>query len=419
MGSARHWPAEEADSRWLIQPWPLLCLVIGLASAVEFQLIGRILGTEVLGIMLLLGLTIFNRLPVPDRLTTLLMGLAVVWLVAQFISDLVNHSSYENMLRGLARAFITIIQVYVFHILIAGQRRRLHFLFVGLAFGFLFNVLFNLDDFDDADIWKFGFGTPVTMLCVVVTSWLWYRRLRLLSVLPTLAIGVLNLYLGFRNMAGCALIVALVQTLLILFGTRRIMLFAPVAILGLVGIVPFYGLAAERGWLGQEQQERYLSQISDYGILLSGRLEWRVAPIAFLDKPLTGHGSWAEDDRYAQMYWEMFSGSTDLLPSSFSSLIPSHSHLMGALVEGGIFSGLFWIIVLLLLARSLVTLVRNPGLIDPIILFILVLLGWAVLFSPYGLNNRVFACYGIAVVTYLLEQARQASQRRNAVRPVT
>lgn len=406
--------------RFQVQPWPLFCLVIGMASAVDLQVVGRLLGTEILAILFLVGMLAFNRLPLPDRMTRQLMGLAGLWLVSQYISDIINQSAPENTLRGLARAGMTIILIYVFHVLLANRRSRLRMLFIGLALGSLMIPLITTEEAILDNLWKFGYGTPVSMLCTVFAAWLWRRDQRVLSLLPTFGIALANILLGFRSVGGIMLAISFIQLILILFGTRHILPprqawgLALLAAISIGSIIPLYSTAAERGWLGQEQQYRYLEQVDESGVLLSGRIEWRIAPQAFLEKPWLGHGSWSEDDRYATMAWELFSGSTEPMPPEFSSLIPTHSHLLGALVEGGIFSGLFWLVVLGLLVRCFVALIRYPFLIDPIALFIMFLLGWSILFSPYGLGNRVFACFAIASLVYLIQETRQIERQMAA-----
>lgn len=420
MSDRRRGPATREAGRWIIQPWPLACLLIGMAAAADMQLVGRILGTEILAILLIFGMAFFSRLPIPDRLTGMLMGLAGVWLVAQYASDLVNNSTLDNTLRGLARAGMTIVLVYAFYVLLAHRMQRTHMLFLGLAGGFLLIPLISTEEAITENVWKFGYGVPVTMLCAALASWFWRRRRRMLSLAPTFAIALVNVFLGFRSMAGITLAVVLVQLLLVILGTRHVLTtrhavsLALAVSIGIGGIIPLYSAAAEKGWLGRQQQERYLDQVNDYGILLSGRIEWRIAPLAFLEKPLLGHGSWGEDERYAAMAWELFSGSSDNMPVEFSNVIPTHSHLLGALVEGGVFSGLFWLLVLALLVRSFLVLIRYPVLADPIIVFILISLSWAVLFSPYGLSNRVFACFAIAAMVCMLHQARQLETRMAA-----
>ncbi len=410
-------PMERRAGRWNIQPWPVLCFVTGVATLTDFQIVGRIMGTEILVILLTLGLAMFTRLPKPDRLTSQLIALALLWLVAQFVSDMANGSSWDNTLRGMARAGITMIMLYGLHIMLGNRLQRVRIMFIGLSIGGCLAPLVVYEPEDLGDIWKFGYGTPVTMLCMALAAWLWHLRLRLLSLLPPFTIALVNISLGFRSMGGIALAVTFIQILLIIFGTRHTiskpqsLFLSGLAVAAVTTIIPLYGLAAESGWLGQEQQDRYLEQVDDdYGILLSGRSEWRIAPLAFLEKPLLGHGSWAEDERYAQMSWEFFMDTTTLMPTEFSTLIPTHSHLWGALVEGGVFSGLFWIMVLFLMGRCVLTLIHYPVLIDPIISFVLIFLGWAVLFSPYGLSNRVFACFGIASMSVIFHQARHLEQ---------
>jgi O-antigen ligase len=183
------------------------------------------------------------------------------------------------------------------------------------------------------------------------------------------------------------------------------------------GITRLYSYAALGGLLGSEEEDKYRNQVGALGVLLSGRNEILVSSQAIFDRPLFGHGSWAANSDYAYMLLEL-SGIESVDSTALSSdLIPSHSHLFGAWVEGGILSALFWLYVLKLLFRTLTVILRRADLINPMVAFSLINLGWAVFFSPYGLTNRALSCIGIVTtVTVLRLAARTADQDQPGAR---
>lgn len=395
-----------------VRPWLYLSLLLGSLVGVDVTLIGRLSLNELFLAALLIGLGLAGRLPVPPRPVRTVLILALVWLAAQLASDLVNQSSPDNLARGVARAVMTLVLVYSLYALFGRHRPRLHLFFVGLGLGLLLLPTFFPTELSIGHPWKFGYGTPVTFLAVGLAALAWYRGMRVAAMLVCAALGVLNLFLGFRSMGGICLMTALVLGLSVLFGASRTYSTSKaVAALALVlaggtGVVNLYSFAAENRLLGEFEREKFLEQVDERGVLLSGRSEWLIGTRAFLERPLLGHGSWAENEDYAVLAWELSTGSPVGAPEDLPDVIPTHSHLLGALVEGGILAGLIWIYVLALITRAGLLMVRSPQALDPVIAFALVQLAWNVLFSPYGLVNRVISCMGVVVAAMVLMEAR-------------
>lgn len=387
----------------------LACALAGLPIGLDVELIGRITGTELVILALLPVLLLHGRIPALAGPMRTLVVLALVWLVAQFVSDIANDTAVDNMMRGGARALVTAILLLGFFALAGDRPRNLHAIYLAFAVGMLIGTVVNPSEFFEDYRWKFGYGNGTTMLMVAAAGLAWAAGMRSVAIGICVLAGILNLFLGFRSMAGMAVMTGLLLGLSALLGERnrgtstlQVVVILAVLAAGGVGVIELYAEAAQSGLLGQEEQEKYLQQVDERGVLLSGRAEFPVALEAVMERPLLGHGSWAANEHYAIRIWELSGFRLDDIPFEASDLIPSHSHLMGAWVEAGVLGALFWFYVLLLLARAFVAMVRNGAVTDPVLVFTLMNLLWAVFFSPYGLSNRVFGCFAIVVAATVL-----------------
>lgn len=257
------------------------------------------------------------------------------------------------------------------------------------------------------------------MLIVAFADIQWSNHKKNAIIICFLA-GAINFSFGFRSMAGIASMTGFLLIVGTYFGDRLRVFSTGNAVMGLgvlaigtMGIIDLYAVGASSGWFGKYEQERYEAQVDERGVLFSGRAEFLVAIDAIAERPILGYGSWAANEYYAISLLELSGYSTEELPPGFSDTIPTHSHLTGAWVDGGVFSALFWIYVLFLLARALLAILRRPQIGSPTIIFILINLGWAVLFSPYGLTSRLSAALAITVaVTVLRQEALIAAGKR-------
>ena len=75
--------------------------------------------------------------------------------------------------------------------------------------------------------------------------------------------------------------------------------------------------------------------------------------------------------------------------------IPSHSHILQAWVEAGIFGAAFWAYALFLMARFLWTLTGDEPFL-PFAIFQVTLLMWDIFFSPYGAERRFSVTFFLA-----------------------
>ncbi len=231
----------------------------------------------------------------------------------------------------------------------------------------------------------------------------------------------MNIALSARNLFGLSALAALLQALAT---TRRRALsplnLAALGIVGLVaaqGLVSAYGYAASSGLMGLDAKDKYELQSSgSLGILLGGRAESLVSTQAIIDSPIIGHGSWARDIHYVELWvTRLEQAGYEIQGDPFeSNLIPTHSHLFGAWVEAGVLGGIFWLWALWTTVRGLYAAIVRPTPFSGFIVFICLSLIWDILFSPFGLDRRVTTAAWLVLVMVTIESSSGEGEQAKA-----
>ncbi len=147
--------------------------------------------------------------------------------------------------------------------------------------------------------------------------------------------------------------------------------------------------------------------------MLGGRSEILVSIKAIMDSPIIGYGSWAKSLKYAleKIYMLRQLGIRATFDPSKAILLPTHSHLFGAWVEAGIIGGVFWIWVISVWARAAIGLAQLKDRIAPLLAFVVFLVVWDILFSPFGAERRFIMPYYIIVIMWIVNEARGRKPR--------
>jgi hypothetical protein len=415
--------ARSADSR-LTQ---IAIMAIPSMMFLEMPIGGRIFAPELVLLCLLPGLLLKRGRLLLARLPKTLLVLGILWLGSQILTDVFRSTPFEDWSRGWAKISLFLLDFSALYLLIRGSRSRMLLFLAGIAAGQILAYFLVTSAYALAYPWKFGYGPPVTMVIVILACAGAIRRYFLLQSGLLLLIGVANLVLGSR---GAFLICALAAAYVLMSGWRsRQMpvglsrskgLWRVVVALLLVGYVSAagYAYAAEQGWLGTASVTKYESQSAGkYGVFVGGRADVLVSGQAIADSPVIGHGSWAKDWKYQNLLSARLAelGYPDQgAPSEAQGLIPSHSYVLGAWIEGGVLGALFWGWITLTTVRAMR---RTYGLNEPLapmVAFVTLTLLWSVLFSPFGAQERLYAAFFIVVILAFAGLGPRRSAHRDA-----
>lgn len=382
--------------------------VVPLLLPVEFAVGGQLFLPEVVLLLALPFLLDDARRRGVSRISHGVVVLGALWLFGLFFTDIYRGTPFHDYSRGWSNVVFFLVSFASLSLLIDGRWRRVMLFAVGLAIGETLQFIFHPIIYAAGDPWKFGYGEPVTLAGVMVASLPTVYRRPIVSTGILVMLGVINLKMGFRNLAGTCLLAAFL-ILIAARSTYRVRLdrraFRTITILAtsvLAGfmVVAAYGYAARQGVLGVRAQQKYNSQQGKLGILIGGRREIIAEVLAIRDSPIIGHGSWAKDPKYAAAAKQVLfkAGYTTNAGSSSSDLIPTHSYLFGAWVAGGIPGAVFWLWAFALGASVLLRLHRLADGRVVLVAFLGSAFLWYVLFSPLGAGGRLVAAFYLIVV---------------------
>jgi len=405
--------------------YDVLTFMIPCLMFLKINAVGVLIGSDLMLLFTFIYLALRGKLRVSSPMAKRFVVLCSLWLVSQIVTDIVRGSAFVDYVRGWSNIGLTLINFAVIYTLVYGRWRRIVLYGWGaVAGGLLSYFTVRSDPAFSGYPWKFIFSYPVTLAIFLIAS---RKECRghwpiTLSVL----IGIVNLGLGSRGEGGFCLAAA-VYLLVVRYlrgknaGSSK-MKFRAVAVIaaslvaGAFCVYFAYGYAASTGILGEDARVKYAAQSSGkYGVLLGGRSELFGSIPAIYDSPILGHGSWAKDLKYliirrramALLGYQNFEDTPE--QDIVSGIIQTHSYLLGAWVYAGILGAIFWAWVWVIVLKVLVRAYPPKFVLPAMVPWMAFELLWAILFSPYGVGQRIMAPYFIVIfIGYLNIKSRKA-----------
>jgi hypothetical protein len=397
-----------AARRTLLSLGDVFCFVTPALQFVQIQSFGVLQATD---LVLLAALPVavmrhperLRQKPVPTILT-----LGVFWLISQVVTDFVRHSAPDDYLRGWSKIGIILVTFTVLWTVVCRSRRRFVLYGIGVAVGGILTLYVHPSALMVDSSWKFGLSRPVTILVVMGAAY--FAKHRYSGVfLPLIMLAAVHSFENTRSLA----VICVLTAIYCLFQTspavRQHRLggfhFALVGTLLAATTWAFtalYSHYAEQGVFGEYAQRKLEAQTGEGGLLLGGRGEILASGQAILDSPILGHGSWARDSKYSAILAEDRAelGYKNFQNGKPDDLIPAHSHVFGAWVNGGLAGAVFWLFVLFYAVRSLMKVSGSEPLL-PLFVFSGFMLLWDLPFSPISPDRRFVTPYFIVAMILL------------------
>jgi hypothetical protein len=396
--------------------------ILGAAGLYSANFIGALPGSEILLFPLLPVLLLSQGKRAFDRQYLMFYILAGGWFLGTQIADTYNGILAFNRMKGTARVVFFILDFVALAILINNRTRRIVIFALSIAAVLIIGSWQFAREFTLQ--WKFGVSQGVAIVALLGSSYFYARRRYRVSFLVVLVLAALNLYYGFRSQLGIHFVSAALILPLSGLSSRRDArgsksTWRLVILLILAGSAAYAAnasikYAARLGLFDESQTTKFLGQAEgDYGVLVGGRPETLVAIQAIRDSPLIGHGSFPFGLKYMQLkqdiqYEHGYSDSDDAEEVDYP-VIPTHSHLTLAWVEGGILGGICWIYILILTVRAILRMSSLRPPLAPLYSYLLVGFLWDILYSPFGSVNRIRAAFYIVLSYSVLRNPAAAS----------
>jgi O-antigen ligase len=401
---------------------------LGAAGAYSLNVVGSFPLSEAVLLPLLPVLLLVRGRRAFDRQYLLFYIMAAGWFLGTQIADTYNGMPAYNRIKGTARVVFFILDFMALAILINNKSRKILVFALSLAALLFISSLEFSDDF--LLQWKFGLSNAFAIVALLISAYFYKRRRYWICFSITFVLAAINFRYAYRSQ----LVIHVVSAVLILpiFDKAQTRLTSArgnqnavrvLILLALTGGI-VYGAnaaikyAAEKGIFDESTNVKFQTQSEgDYGVLVGGRPETLVAIQAIRDSPIIGHGSFPFGLKYLQLkqdiqYEHGYSDSDEPEETEFP-IIPTHSHLTMAWVEGGILGGICWIYILILVIRGVLRLTTQRPHLAPLYTYLLVSSLWDILYSPFGSVNRMRAAFFILLSYFILRSpAKTVGGRR-------
>ena len=346
--------------------------------------------------------------------------LMLLWLAGQVFADVYNQIEYLNRLRGNALIIFFGLDLLGMSLLVMRNDKRKIMYLVGLTIGALAQVQLQPSPAAAEYPWKFGYATGCMEAALLISSYFYWRRKMLLAALPLLLVCGVNLILNFRSP-----VLDLMVTMVLLFpviperlgafrllprpGTMaRILVQAVFVMLAGLAALNLVHFVTRAGFIDEEAKRKNESESQGGNLLLGGRPEFAAGLHAAFDAPIIGHGSWADEIKYMEILadLEVENTSSDpnfarMLANSGDSVIPTHSHIVGAWVFAGILGLVFWLYIILVVLRGIIRLTVSPPVMAPMYMWLLITMFWDICFSPFASFRRLIEAFLLVVIADL------------------
>lgn len=395
----------------------LFALPISIIFKINF--VGDLLISDLLVFGIFLAMLARGKITLKQPFLRTLMILILLWLLSAIASDFLNGSYLRNLMRGWTKIGLFAVYILVFFNLINGHRSRYIAALTGLTVAAPFAVPPEITYGGGEDtlqsMWKFGIGMGLTLLLGLVLMRLGFSRRN--SAIGFMVLGPIHMMMGARSMFLTTFLSGFLTFVARPVANARtrvklVMIGLVLLLLCMSGGEIAYDKMVRSGVFGEKVLEKHLQQTAGgTNIILGGRSESLISLVAIQDSPFFGHGSWAESKEYYLLYLQILQSqgrqaNFDVAATATSFLIPSHSYLLGAWMEHGFPGALFWLFTLGLTLRGLITglMGRRPA--QPVEIYLMLLLIWDILFSPFGGPTRCWAALRIALVAYVIQSEK-------------
>lgn len=342
--------------------------------------------------------------------------LMAVWLIGELISDAYVGTSSIDRAKGVARIVFFALDLAVISALVGNSLRRVKAFTVGLVIMQLANAARGMS-LGMQTVWKMWLFFAFSCAIYLFISRYYVQKRYALVWLSIVLLVAVSIFYGSRSAALCSLVVSapLAVNALRKFGLsgespqqQALRYFVFIILVGAAGWMTHMaiGAAVRHGLYNRADEAKFQAQSGGkLGVLFGGRPEGLVAIQAIKDSPIIGHGSYASNPEYTLMlqdkqYQYGYSDSDADVETDTEGepLIPAHSHLTMAWIDGGVLGSLLWFYLLWLCGHSIFRLTEVFHPLAPLYCFFFISMFWDILFSPFGEQRRMQEAFYILLM---------------------
>lgn len=412
-----------------------ILIMLGITSNIPISYIGVLKLAEIIALIYVIThfksvIKITKKVKLIKQYTLFI----VLWLILGTISSYLNDADTIGIYKGIANIFMIYITFWVFLLVLKNNISLISYYLIPFGLSSIFfnpffysldlntilttitNVLspgniFYVDNYFDV------FIVPILLPIIIASTILFYPKVNL-SVAILLFFGLFAIFFDAKSVGFLFIFTSLtifIRRYGIIQKSKNIKLILLISPL----IIPILLFLAQNNFLGENSSQQIRDNIakttSFNPLLVIGRPEPTVAILAIIDQPLIGHGFNKYEPKYI-----LQAKYLGLLPDDWNythEVTPAHSNLLIAMLEGGLFAGIFWIFILIISFRGFI---KSYGLpfnkMTAYMFFAFFYLIWNVLFSA---TLRLDIGHFIAIIILLLSNYGSINYPKNKTVPIT
>lgn len=280
----------------------------------------------------------------------------IALLIIQIIAEVMVGNSLRNSVRGLMVTLMTLLLILYFVKTFLADFHLIKLIPIAM----LIRVILLGDQFGYAESAGEGTSTYFKFYIAPIILWTTLIIIPLLKkhTLLILFMAAILIIIGGARSMGFSLLFASVGVAIVrINGKITIGKYVPFLITAFILIQMAYAYIyvpnVVSGKWGSDQNREQLAKIGNsrniFKLIEAARTDFFVSYIAFMDKPLWGHGSWAIDHtlKYNKILVRYLDKDAPIAKDQKQKLIPVHSVVMGMGTRNGIFAFLLFLYIFL------------------------------------------------------------------------
>lgn len=369
----------------------ILVVLFELGFALKFNLVGSISVSELFLVAYFVSLAFKKKklLKIQEykRVVLLYVGL----LVAQILSEIVVGNDLSNAMKGISVTIVSFLHFTFLCRLFLKDRSLVVWILIGMVLQtFLFpsftGEMSEALEGEDAKYLKFVVAPALYSLLLAISC----LRHRFSMPYVFMFVGLFFIVAGARSGGGTVLLTGVIAWFFMRKKALTLKTFYTYSAVILLVSYSMYVVYVNNVLSGKissgntEQLFRAENPYNPINLLMVGRSETFVGWVAFMDKPIFGHGAWAKDVglKY-HMLQSQISGGKYNVANILTDVIPTHSVLIGTGTMNGVFAFLFMLgILVVFFKRGVRLMISGSDRYTFIIIGFCIMLLWTALFSP-------------------------------------
>jgi O-antigen ligase len=388
----------------------ILSFVAGLLTHIQFQFGGRTsCGELVLAVVAVFAVMAnVGHRRFWDRRVLLTLFALFVTFAGYIISDLVNATPEERLIRGWARIAFVIIDFIAIWSLVRKSLVSLFAICLGVALSLV--LTYGAEQGSFLTNYKVHLAVPLTVAVMIAIPSLMPRQVIQATGLSMILVGMLHIWLDSRMVGAICMVIGFVLIARYITTSRLRSLYLVALVLALisasVGIAYVYvatnpEFATRREGSNSERKALALAGIS-----------------AIERSPVIGLGSWSWDTEMWNVFSSRLTDRSGYMPGEKFGV---HSQILQSWAEAGLLGTVFFIYYGRLLFHSLwILFFRRPlDIMTPTFLYFILVACWDLLFSPFANLHRFYIGLSLAIAIQVLRERNRSLHAADSIFPAS